>query len=65
MEPTNHLGRHGVHDVTHQSDGTCNGDGLVYEGDIVAYGVAARRFARLVHAQNVIAPFGKRQEKRK
>ena len=64
MEAHCNLWRHGVHDIAHQCDRRRDGDGLVYEGKVVPYRVLARRLSRLVHAQNVVAPLGERQEKR-
>ena len=55
---------HGVHDVANQGDGGGDGDGLVDEREVVAYGVLSRCLARLVHAQHVVATLGERHEER-
>ena len=64
METAHHFGRHGVHDIAHQSHRCRDGDGLVDEGEIVACGVFPWCFACLVHAQHIIAPLGEREEQR-
>ena len=64
LETLHDLRRDAVHDVADERDGGGDGDGLVDEREVVAHGVLARRLARLVHAQHVVASLGKRHEQR-
>ena len=62
METCNDLGTDGIHNVADESDGGCDGYGLIYESEIVADCVLARRLTSLVHTDNIVAALGKRQK---